>query len=294
MSELSTVLDELSFLEGPRWYDGRIWVSDFYTHRVLSARPDGSDLRTEAEVPGQPSGLGRLPDGRLLVVSMRDRRILRREADGALVPHADLSAHAEHVLNDMIVDGGGGLWVGSFGFDLMNGAARAAAPLLRVGPDGVVSVASEPLHFANGPALTGGALLVAETFGNRISAFDVGPDGTLGERRDWARFGDVPASTDPLAAMSEVSVAPDGVSVADVEGAIWVADANGNRAVRVRPGGEITDEVSTGDVGCYACQLGGDDGRTLFLCTAPGFAEHERRGTRLAALLAARVTVPAA
>lgn len=294
MTELSTVLDGLSFLEGPRWYDSRIWVSDFYTHRVLSARADGSGLRTEAEVPGQPSGLGRLPDGRLLIVSMRDRRILRREADGALVLHADLAAHAEHVLNDMIVDAVGGLWVGSFGFDLMNGADRAAAPLLRVGPDGAVSVASEPLHFANGPALHGGDLLVAETFGNRVSAFDVGPDGTLGQRRDWARFGDVPASADPLTAMSEASVAPDGVSVADAEGAIWVADAIGNRAVRVRPGGEIIDEVSTGDDGCYACQLGGDDGRTLFLCTAPGFAEHERRDTRLAALRAARVTVPAA
>lgn len=294
MTELSTVLSDMSFLEGPRWHDGRIWVSDFYTHRVLSARADGSDLRTEAEVSQQPSGLGWLPDGRLLIVSMRDRRILRRETDGTLATHADLSGHAEHVLNDMVVDGGGGLWVGSFGFDLMNGAPRAAAPLLRVAPDGSVSVASEPLHFANGPALSGGDLVVAETFGNRMSAFAVGDDGTLGPRRDWALFGPPSAAEDPFDAIAELTVAPDGISAPDAEGAIWVADAIGNRAIRVRPGGMVDGEVSTGQVGTYACALGGDDGHTLFLCTAPGFAEHERRDTRLARLLAVRVDVPAA
>ncbi|MBN9738932.1 MULTISPECIES: SMP-30/gluconolactonase/LRE family protein [unclassified Pseudonocardia] len=292
--EPQPVLTGMSFLEGPRWRDGRIWVSDFYTHRVLSARADGSDVRTEAEVPQQPSGLGWLPDGRLLIVSMRDRRILRRESDGALAVHADLSGRSAHVLNDMIVDAGGRAWVGSFGFDLMNGAPRAAAPLLRVDPDGTVTTATEPLHFANGPALTGGELVVAETFGNRLSAFPVGPDGTLGERRDWARFGEVPVEEDPLAAIARLTVAPDGISAPDAEGAIWVADAAGNRAIRVRPGGEIADEVSTGEVGTYACQLGGEDGRTLFLCTAPGFAEHERRDTRVAELLAVRVPVPAA
>lgn len=294
MDEPKPVLTGMSFLEGPRWHDGRIWVSDFYTHRVLSAGADGADLRTEAEVPQQPSGLGWLPDGRLLVVSMRDRRVLRREADGSLATHADLSGHASHVLNDMIVDADGRAWVGSFGFDLMNGAPRAAAPLLRVDPDGTVTTASEPLHFANGPALAGGDLVVAETFGNRLSAFPVGTGGALGDRTDWARFGDVPAEQDPYAAIAQVAVAPDGVSVVDAEGALWVADAVGNRAVRVRPGGGIADEVSTGQVGTFACQLGGDDGRTLFLCTAPGFAEHERRDTRVAELLAVRVPVPAA
>ncbi|ANY09575.1 SMP-30/gluconolactonase/LRE family protein [Pseudonocardia sp. HH130630-07] len=292
--EQATVLTGMSFLEGPRWRDGRIWVSDFYTHRVLSARPDGSDLRTEAEVPGRPSGLGWLPDGDLLVVSMRDRTIQRRRADGTLVVHADLSAHLSPPLNEMIVDADGRAWVGAFGFDLMNGAPRETTPLARVDPDGTVTTVGEPLHFPNGMALVGSDLVVAETFGNRLSALRIGADGTLGPRRDRARFGPVPEEQDPLVAIAGVAVAPDGMSVPDRDGGIWVADAVGNRAVRVLPDGGIADEVSTGGTGTYACQLGGDDGRTLFLCTAPGFAEHERRDTRLAELRAVRVAVPSA
>ncbi|MDQ4118231.1 MAG: SMP-30/gluconolactonase/LRE family protein [Actinomycetota bacterium] len=294
MSELSVVLEGLSFLEGPRWHSGRIWVSDFYTHRVLSADENGSHLRTEADVPQQPSGTGWLPDGRLLVVSMRDGTVLRREHDGTMVTHADLSSHADTLLNDMVVAEDGTAWVGSFGFDLMSLAPRRAAPLLRVDPDGTVSVASEPLHFPNGPTIIdAGTLVVAETFGNRLSAFDIGPDGALSDRRDWAVFGPVPESPDPMEALGELTVAPDGISTVDAEGAIWVADAKNNRALRVRQGGEIVEEVSTEAVGCYACALGGTDGRTLYLCTAPGFAEHERRETRLGALLSTRVDVPA-
>ncbi|MBW0104033.1 SMP-30/gluconolactonase/LRE family protein [Pseudonocardia sp. KRD291] len=291
----TVVLENLSFLEGPRWHAGRIWVSDFYTNQVLSAAEDGSDLRVEAEVPGQPSGLGWLPDGRLLIVSMRDRSILRRETDGSLTRHADLSGHAPSVLNDMVVDGHGRAFVGSFGFDLMAGDPRSPAPLLRVDTDGSVTEVSEPLHFPNGPAIVDGStLVVAETFGNRLSAFDIAADGALSDRRDWARFGAVPTATDTMEAIGELSVAPDGISAVDAEGAIWVADARGNRAVRVRPGGEIVDSVSTGENGCYACALGGADGRTLFLCTAPSFLEHERRETRDAKLLGVRVDVAAA
>lgn len=295
----TVVLENLSFLEGPRWHDdtgsgGRIWVSDFYTNQVLSAAEDGSDLRVEAEVPGQPSGLGWLPDGRLLIVSMRDRSILRRETDGSLTRHADLSGHAPSVLNDMIVDDRGRAFVGSFGFDLMAGDPRSPAPLLRVDTDGTVTEVSEPLHFPNGPAIVDGStLVVAETFGNRLSAFDIADDGTLSDRRDWASFGPLPAASDALEAIGEVAVGPDGISVVDAEGAIWVADAKNNRAVRVRPGGEIADSVSTGENGCYACALGGADGRTLFLCVAPTFFEHERRETRDAKLLGERVSVPA-
>ena len=291
----TVVLENLSFLEGPRWHEGRIWVSDFYTNQVLSAAEDGSDVRVEAEVPGQPSGLGWLPDGRLLIVSMRDRSLRVRAADGTLTRHADLSGHAPSVLNDMIVDGRGRAFVGSFGFDLMAGDPRSPAPLLRVDTDGTVTEASEPLHFPNGPAIVDGStLVVAETFGNRLSAFDIADDGTLSDRRDWASFGPLPTATDALEAIGEVAVGPDGISVVDVEGAIWVADAKNNRAVRVRPGGQILDSVGTGGDGCYACALGGADGQTLFLCVAPDFFEHERRETRDARLLAVRVDVPAA
>lgn len=288
---LTAVLQDQSFLEGPRWRDGRLWTSDFYLHHVLSCREDGSDRRVEAEVPAQPSGLGWLPDGRLLVVSQRDHRVLRREADGTLAVHADLSAHATGVLNDMLVDAHGRAYVGNFGFDLMNGAEVTTADVVRVDPDGTASVVARDLHFPNGMALVGGALVVAETLGNRISAFDVGPDGGLGPRRDWARFGDPPAATDVPGVLGALTVAPDGIC-ADAEGAVWAADALGNRAVRLLDGA-IVDEVAAG-TGVYACALGGADGRTLFLCTAPGFAEHERRDTREARMLSTRVAVPAA
>jgi sugar lactone lactonase YvrE len=288
----TAVLEKYSFLESPRWRDGRIWVSDFYTHQVLSAREDGSDVRVEAEVPAQPSGLGWLPDGRLLVVSMRDHRVLRREPGGELVTHADLSAHATGLLNDMLVDEDGRAYVGNFGFDLMTGAPVRTASLVRVDPDGTVTVAATDLSFPNGAALINGELVVAETLGNRISAFPVDFDGTLGARRDWARFGEHPTSTEVPEVLGALVVAPDGMC-ADAEGAVWAADALGNRAVRVRPQGGIVDSVDAG-TGVYACALGGDDGRTLFLCTAPGFAEHERRDTREAALVSVRVVVPAA
>src|SRR5947209_18186686 len=139
MREISTVLSDQSYLECPRWHDGRIWVSDFYTHQVLSAAEDGTDVRLEAEVPGQPSGLGWLPDGRLLVVSQHDNQLLRRETDGSLVTHADLSADASGELNDMVVDASGRAFIGNFGFDLMAGAPVEPTVLLRVDPDGAVT-----------------------------------------------------------------------------------------------------------------------------------------------------------
>lgn len=290
-SERTVVLDKLSYLEGPRWREGRVWVSDFYTNQVLSARPDGSDLRVEAEVPTQPSGLGWLPDGRLLIVSMRDNVLLRREPSGALVVHADLAQFCTGHLNDMVVDAAGRAYVGNFGFDLMSGADPRTASLVRVDPDGSATVVAQDLYFPNGSVIIGADLVVAETLANRISAFPIAADGTLGERRDWARFGDPPTSTTFAGVLGELIVGPDGIC-ADAEGAVWAADALGNRAVRVA-GGEIVQTVDAG-TGVFAVALGGDDGRTLFLCTAPSFAEHERRDTRDAALLAVRVEVPGA
>jgi sugar lactone lactonase YvrE len=291
MREFSTVLSGLSYLECPRWHHGRIWVSDFYTHQVLSAGEDGSDVRLEAEVPGQPSGLGWLPDGRLLVISQHDNRLLRREADGSLVTHADLSAHVTGELNDMVVDGQGRAFVGNFGFDLMAGAPVAPTVLLRVDPDGEVTQVAEDMWFPNGSVITDdGVLLVDETFGNRITAFDVGGGGALTNRRVWASFGDLPTERDLQAALGQLVVGPDGCGL-DAEGALWVADALGGRVLRVREGGEIVEELPVG-TGVFACMLGGDDGRTLFLCAAPDFDRTARSAAREAQLLAARVEVP--
>ncbi|XVQ14277.1 SMP-30/gluconolactonase/LRE family protein [Spirillospora sp. CA-255316] len=291
--EITTVVTGFSYLEGPRWHDGRLWLSDLYTHQVLSVREDGGDVRVEAEVPGQPSGLGWLPDGRLLIVSMRDRKLLRREADGALVAHADLSDLAGGHLNDMVVDLKGRAFVGDFGFDLMGGAPLKPTGLLRVDPDGTVAQAARELWFPNGSVITeDGVLLVNETFGNRITAFDIAGDGALVHRREWARFGDLPTEHDLAKALGQVSVAGDG-STLDAEGALWIADAVGGRVIRVRQGGEIVDEIDPG-TGVFACVLGGDDGRTLFVCSAPDFHEEARRNAREAGVLAVRVEVPAA
>lgn len=290
--ELRTVVTGMSFTECPRWHDGRLWFVDFYTHVVCSVAEDGSDLRTELEVPGQPSGLGWLPDGRMLVVSMRDRQVLRVEPDGSVVVHADVSEHVTGHPNDMVVDEHGRAWLGNFGFDLMGGADIETAVLLRIDPDGTVTRVAEDLWFPNGSVVTpdGSTLIVDETLGNRISAFDIHDDGTLGERRDWARFGDLSPTRSLGEALGYGVLAPDGCGL-DAEGHLWTADALGGRAVRVREGGEIVDSVEPG-TGVFACMLGGSDGRTLFLCCAPDFDEHARSAAREGEIRAVRVDVP--
>jgi sugar lactone lactonase YvrE len=288
----ATIVSGFGFLEAPRWRENRIWFSDFYTYRVLSAREDGSDLRTEAEVAQQPAGLGWLPDGRLLVVSMRDRKVLRREADGTLVTHADLGSHATGHANDMVVDAQGRAYVGNFGFDLMSGAPLETASLHRVDPDGTVTQAASDLWFPNGSVITpGGVLIVNETFGNRCTAFDLTPDGQLANRRTWAGFGPLPADRALDKVLANATVAGDGACL-DAEGALWIADAVGGRLIRVREGGEITDELHP-DSPVYACALGGADGRTLYACAAPDFDEKARTAAQEAALIAYRVQVPA-
>ncbi|KQP14250.1 SMP-30/gluconolactonase/LRE family protein [Pseudorhodoferax sp. Leaf267] len=290
----SELIAGYTFFEGPRWHEGRLWLSDFYTHQVIAVGLDGR-VEQIAEVPGQPSGLGWLPDGRLLVVSMRERKIMRREADGRLVQHADLSGIAGGHVNDMVVDREGRAYVGNFGFDLMGGGAPALARLARVEPDGTAFIAAEDLYFPNGSMLTpdGKTLIVVETMGNRISAFDVRVDGTLGPRRDWARFGDLPTMRDVPAVLGSLKAAPDG-AVLDAEGAVWFADAVGHRAVRMAPGGEILQSISTGNMGCFALTLAGPDRRTLCLCVAPDFHEAARKAAREAAIWTTVVDVPGA
>jgi sugar lactone lactonase YvrE len=294
---LHVLVDGYSYFEAPRWHEGRLWVSDFYTHRVLAISLDG-DVETIAEVPHQPSGLGWLPDGSLLVVSMLDHRLLRLE-NGELVEHADLSDHARGHSNDLVVDAQGRAYVGDFGFDLDALAPMRPTGLVRVDPDGSVTVAAGNLMFPNGVVITPDrTLIVAETAAARLTAFDLEPDGSLTGRRVWASFGDPPKSDDTATefakfAMDPSAVAPDGIAL-DAEGAVWVADALHNRAVRVREGGEILEEVGCGEYGVYACALGGPDGRTLFLCAAPTFASATAAVNHRARILTRPVAVPAA
>lgn len=290
--EIRTVVSDLSYTECPRWHDDRLWFADFYTHAIYSVAEDGSDLRTELEVPQQPSGLGWLPDGRLVYVSMRDRRVMRREPDGTLVVHADVGEQVTGHPNDMVVDAQGRCWLGNFGFDLMAGADIKTTILLRIDPDGTVTRVADDLWFPNGSVITpdGGTLIVDETLGNRISAFTIEVDGSLSERRDWAAFGPLPTSRVSLEAVAQAVLAPDGCGL-DAEGRLWVADAIGGRVVRVAEGGEILDTVVPG-TGVFACMLGGSDGRTLFMCCAPDFDEHARTAARDAEIRSVRVDVP--
>lgn len=287
---LRTVLTGGAFFESPRWHDGRWWVSDFYRRLVLTLDADGH-AREVLTVEGQPSGLGWLPDGALLVVSMKDRRLLRR-GDGQVDVHADLSEHASGHLNDMVVDAHGRAYVGNFGFDLMAGERPAPAELLRVDPDGSVTVVADDLRFPNGSVITpdGATLIVGESVGRRLSAFTIIERGMLRERRLWADLSGVVLPD----GRSEVGIAPDGCCL-DAAGRIWVADATGHGVLLVAPGGTIVEHLAPPDgLGMFACMLGGDDGRTLLLCCAPDFHEERRSRTREAVLLSVRVDVPRA
>jgi sugar lactone lactonase YvrE len=292
---IRTVLDGMSYLEGPRWHDGRLYVSDFYTGAIVAVDLDGgADPETVATVPEQPSGLGWMPDGSLLAVSMRDRRLLRFRDGGEPEVHADLSDLAPWHLNDMVVDSQGRAFVGNFGFDLMAGGAIRTAAIVRVDADGTASVAADDLRFPNGTVITPDArtLIVAETLGGRLTAFDLAADGTLSNRRVWAELSPVVDTEDMGELLAAGGIAPDGTAL-DAEGCVWAADALGGRVLRVRQGGAVVEEIAPG-TGVFACALGGAEGRTLVMCAAPSFAEHERRDTREAVLLACEVDVPRA
>lgn len=291
MRDVRIVAEGFSVLEAPRWREGRLYASDFYTRRVLAFEPSGS-YQTVVEVEGQPSGLGWDPQGRMLISSMNDQKLLRLE-DGQLSEVADLGKWTDGPANDMVVDAKGRAYVGNFGDLTQLGRTN----LVRVDPDGSVSHAAEDLYFPNGSCITpdGRTFLVAETFAGRISAFDIAPDGTLSNRRVWAAFSDPVDAKDLDEAVRLLPILPDGMCL-DAEGCLWVACAKGNGAYRVREGGELLEKVETGDQAVFAAMLGGDDGKTLFLCcAAPVPADHTADHTatlRACAVDVARAGLP--
>jgi len=276
------------FGEGPRWRDGRLWFSDFYAHAVKSVSLAG-DLRTEFEIDDQPSGLGWRPDGSMLIVSMTKRQVLRRAADGAITVHADLSHIATFHCNDMVVDSAGGAYVGNFGFNLdaeieARGvpsvlADHPTAKLAYVAPDGQTRIVAEDMHFPNGPVITpdGKTLILGETLAGVLTAFDIGENGDLSNRRVWA-------PTSPRV--------PDGIAL-DAAGAIWVANPIAPECVRIAQGGEVLEVIKT-DQPCYACMLGGDYGRTLFMVTASSSDHHQAAASLTGKILVATVDSPRA
>jgi sugar lactone lactonase YvrE len=279
MADLTTTVlaDDLVFPEGPRWREDRLFVSDQHERRVLTVDPAGS-VETVVHVPGGPSGLGWRPDGQMLVVSMQDRRLLRLDPSGELVEVADLSALAPFHCNDMVVDASGRAYVGNFGFDLDGRAKPASTVLILVDVDGTARVVAEDMRFPNGTVITedGATLVVGESMGGCLTAFDVDrTDGSLSNRRLWAQL---------------EGAVPDGICL-DAQGAIWSACPMTGRVLRVREGGEVTDVVHVSRRGAYACMLGGDDGRTLFVCTADS-SNPAHTGERRGAIEAVGVAVP--
>lgn len=272
MTTPQVLMTGISFGESPRWHDGRLWFADWGAQELITVDLEGAS-EVVARIDSFPFCLDWLPDGRLLVVSASERAVLRQEADGSLVTHADLSGLSEHAWNEIAVDGRGNAYVNNIGFD-MAGGEFAPGIVAVVTPDGSARPVADGIAFPNGMAVTpdGSTLIVAESYAARLTAFDIDPDGGLSNRRAWAELGE--------------GAAPDGICF-DAEGAVWYGDVPNRHCVRVREGGEVLQTIEL-DRGCFACALGGEDGRTLFMVAREwngmeSFGEEERSGQVLTA-----------
>jgi len=251
MSDVQVLTGGIVFGESPRWgRDDRLWFADWGAQRVIAVDLEGhSEVIARVDFPSFPMCFDWLPDGRLLIVAGQEGRLLRREPDGSLVTHADLSGLAGgHPWNEIVVDGRGNAYINNQGFDFPGEFAPGTIALLT--SDGEMRQVADRIAFPNGMAVTpdNSTLVVAESYGRRLTAFDVAADGSLGARRVWADLG---------------NGVPDGICF-DADGAIWYADVPNRRCVRVREGGEELQSVDF-DRGCFACMLGGAEGRTLFI-----------------------------
>src|SRR5215213_11987531 len=248
-AELRILLSGLAIGESPRWHEGRLWFCNWGTQEIVAADLEGNS-EVMAHVPTTlPFSIDWLPDGRMIVVSGPKALLLRLEPDGALLTHADLSGLAD-VFNEIVVDSRGNAYVNGGSFDFATSAGADSGVVALVRPDGSARRVADEIAFGNGMAITedGSTLIVAESWARRLSAFDIAADSGLSNRRVWADLGDG---------------APDGICV-DAEGAVWFADVPNKRCVRVREGGEVLQTVEL-DRGCFACMLGGPDGRSLFM-----------------------------
>lgn len=277
MADITPLVTGLSFLEGPRWRGDVLFVSDMHGDAVLAVTADGA-VSTVVEVE-QPSGLGWLPDGTLLVVSMTARKVMRFDGT-TLSVHADLSELAAHEINDMVVDRHGHAFVGQFGYDMRGGYAPVPSALVRVDPDGSVHEAAPGLRMANGMAITNDdrTLVVAESSGKCLTGFALADDGSLTDRRVWAELPDH----------------PDGICL-DAEDGVWIAAPVTDRFVRVVEGGAVTDVVETPGRHGIACALGGPDGRTLLMLTSTTLGDRtESQAALTAAIETTTVRTPGA
>jgi sugar lactone lactonase YvrE len=250
MPEPSVLMEGIAFGEQPRWHEDRLWFSDWGPPEVIAVDLEGKH-EVMLQAPSFPCCVDWLPDGRLLIVSPREGRLLRQERDGSLVTHGDLgSVSTPAAGNELVVDGRGNAYVNGGGFDLMAGEAFAPGIIALVTPEGSARQVADGLAFPNGMLVTAdnATLIVAESYAKRLTAFDIAEDASLSNRRVWAELGDD---------------VPDGICL-DAENAVWYGDVPNKRCVRVREGGEVRQTIEL-DRGCFACALGGPDRRTLFM-----------------------------
>jgi sugar lactone lactonase YvrE len=272
------LLEGLAFPEGARWHEGALYFSDMHDAVVWRLTPAGQATKV-LELPALPSGLGWLPDGTMCVVSMEDRLLLRLTEHGPQTL-ADLSGVARYVINDMVIDRTGRAYIGTFGCDFNNGDPPRPTQVFCVHPDGRIVIAADDIRFPNGSVITadGRTFIVAETFGECLSAFDIAEDGTLGNRRV---FGGVRG------------LVPDGICL-DADGGVWIACLGANQIIRMIDGGAITDTIPLPGRDAYACMLGGADRRDLYICTARSYVPAETRVQRGGKIEVVRVAIPGA
>jgi len=276
-SKTEVLIDGLYFGEAPRWHEGRLWLSDMHGQKVIKVDMEGH-VEEVARVPNGPAGLGWLPDGRLLIVSMEDRRLLRLDTQG-LVEVANLSRLATYHCNDMVVNSNGDAYIGNFGSEWVKSFNPDPANLVLVKPDGTARIVAEEMRFPNGSVITpdGRTLIVAETWGHILTAFNIERDGSLTGRRVWA-------NTEPAM--------PDGICL-DAENAVWIASPITEQAVRISEGGKVLQTIDMGRQ-AYACALGGPDRRTLFILTADSSIPEEAKAKPTARVEYVRVEIPGA
>jgi len=249
------LLDGLVFPECPRWQAGKLWFSDMIGRKVMSVDLSGN-VETIVKVPGQPAGLGWLPDGALLIVSMTDRKLLRYDSH-SLSEIADLSQLASFHLNDMVIDSQGRSYIGNFGFDIHSiTSTPSTANVILVTQDGNTKIVADNLLFPNGSVITPDeqTYIVAESLAQKLTAFTIHHDGTLTNQRTWAQLD---------------GLLPDGICL-DAEGAVWIAsatDKDTSEVMRITEGGKVTHRIKPSNI-AFACILGGPDRRTLFIATA--------------------------
>ena len=274
--EATKMAEDFIFLEGAKWRDGRLWVSDVFDHRVYRLGLNG-ERELVVRVPHRPSGLGFLPDGTPIVASSKDFRLYKILGDG-LQEYADLTSLVGGDVNDFTIDYAGRIYVGDFGYDYDSGATAKTTWIHRVDPDGTISKAADDIEFPNAMVIINGGktLVVAETWRGKLTAFDLSPHGSLTNRRTFADLG--PRQ-------------PDGIC-ADAEGALWVGCFNTGEFLRVKDGGEITDRVAFDGCG-VACTIGGPDRHTLFCTVYCGPIEDLVAGKRKAAVFTLNVAVGA-